>query len=92
MEVAGGQSLLEGSILVCVGQIERIIIDVDDDNSWLVLEGGALQGRPTLWAGIGGEALQVLLKLFLLPHRDGDVVLTVEGFLQAKSVELPGVF
>jgi len=92
VEVAGGQSLLEGSILVCVGQIERIIIDVDDDNSWLVLEGGALLVRPTLWAGIGGEALQVLLELFLLPHRDGDVVLTVEGFLQAKSVELPGVF
>jgi hypothetical protein len=92
VEVAGGQSLLEGSILVCVGHIERIIIDVDDDNSWLVLEGGALLSRPTLWAGIGGEALQVLLELFLLPHRDGDVVLTVEGFLQAKSVELPGVF
>lgn len=91
MEVAGGQSLLECSILICVWQIERIVIDVDDDDSWLVLESGALLGRPTLWTGVSGEALQVLLELFLLPHRDGDVVLTVEGFLQAKSVELPGV-
>lgn len=92
VEVAGGQSLLEGPVLICVGQIERIIIDVDDDDSWLVLESGALLERPTLWTGISGEVLQVLLELFLLPHRDGDVVLTVEGFLQAKSVELPGVF
>jgi len=92
VEVAGGQSLLEGPVLICVGQIERIIIDVDDDDSWLVLESGALLERPALWTGISGEVLQVLLELFLLPHRDGDVVLTVEGFLQAKSVELPGVF
>lgn len=92
MEVAGGQSLLEGPILICVGQIERIIIDVDDDDSWLVLKSCALLGRPTLWTGIGGEVLQVLLELLFLPHRDGDVVLAVEGFLQAKSVELPGIF
>ena len=92
MEVAGGQSLFEGPVLISVGQIERIIVDVDDDNSWLVLEGGALLGRPTLWAGVSGEALQVLLELFLLPHRHGDVVLTVEGSLQAEGVEPPGVF
>ena len=84
--------MLEGPISIGVGQIERIIVDVDDDNSWLLLGSGALLGRPTLWAGVSGEALQVLLELFLLSHRDGDVVLTVEGSLQAEGVEPPGVF
>lgn len=57
-----------------------------------MLESVALLRKPPMWTGISSEVLQVLLELFLLPHRNGDVVLTVEGFLQAKSVELPGVF